>query len=314
MKQTLESVLENLGLQFYTLTRPNAIFALEGQSMEQAQRSRTLEIPAVMRALHQTMDGDPKILNDPIAPRLLDPDDERRWLEPLLNHTFAKQLRARFVLRSRYAEDCLAEAVQLGVRQYLILGAGLDTFAYRQSAPSNSLRIYEVDHPITQDWKRDRLRAANIAIPSNLTFVPIDFEKTSLVRGLEAAGFAVNAPTFCSCLGVLQYLTSDAIDATLRFVLSLPPSSEIVLSFVLPQEALSGSEAEMVAIAAQRAAEVGEPWLSRLHADQLSSKLRVLGFSQISHLTPHKAHERYFRNRYDGLKGREGEQLMRAIV
>jgi methyltransferase (TIGR00027 family) len=282
--------------------------------MEQAQRSRTLEIPAVMRALHQTVDGDPKILNDPIAPRLLDPDDDRPWLEPMLKHPFAKQLRAGFVLRSRYAEDCLAEAVQRGVRQYLILGAGLDTFAYRQPAPLGSLRIYEVDHPITQDWKRDRLRAANIAIPSYLTFVPIDFEKTSLAAGLEAAGFAFDAPTFCSCLGVLQYLTADAIDATLRFVLSLPPSSEIVLSFVLPQEALSGSEAEMIAIATQRAAEVGEPWLSRFHADQLSSKLRELGFSRITHLRPDEARERYFRGRRDGLKERQGEQLMRAVV
>jgi methyltransferase (TIGR00027 family) len=282
--------------------------------MEQAQRSRTLEIPAVMRALHQTVDGDPKILNDPIAPRLLDPDDDRQWLEPMLKHPFAKQLRAGFVLRSRYAEDCLAEAIQRGVRQYLILGAGLDTFAYRQPAPLESLRIYEVDHPVTQDWKRDRLRAANVAIPSNLTFVPIDFEKTSLADGLETVGFAFDEPTFCSCLGVTQYLTSDAIDATLRFVLSLPPSSEIVLSFVLPQESLSGSEAEMIAIATQRAAEVGEPWLSRLHPDQLSSKLRALGFPRIAHLTPDQARERYFRSRRDGLKERQGEQLMRAVV
>jgi methyltransferase (TIGR00027 family) len=282
--------------------------------MEQAQRSRTIEIPAVMRALHQSVDGDPKILNDPIAPRLLDPDDDRQWLEPMLKHPFAKQLRAGFVLRSRYAEDCLAEAVQRGVHQYLILGAGLDTFAYRQPAPLDSLRIYEVDHPVTQDWKRGRLRAANVAIPSNLTFVPIDFEKTSLAEGLAAAGFAFEAPTFCSCLGVTQYLTSDAIDATLRFVLSMPPSSEIVLSFVLPQVALSGSEAEMVALAAQRAAEVGEPWLSRLYPDQLSSKLRVLGFPRITHLTLDQARERYFRDRHDGLKERQGEQLMRAVV
>jgi methyltransferase (TIGR00027 family) len=282
--------------------------------MEQAQRSRTLEIPAVMRALHQTVDGDPKILNDPIAPRLLDPDDDRQWLEPMLKHPFAKQLRAGFLLRSRYAEDCLAEAVQRGVRQYLILGAGLDTFAYRQPAPLDSLHIFEVDHPITQDWKRDRLRAANIAVPSNLTFVPIDFEKTSLAEGLEDAGFAFDAPTFCSCLGVLQYLTSDAIDATLRFILSLPTSSEIVLSFVLPQEALSGSEAELVALAAQRASEVGEPWLSRLHPDQLNSKLRALSFSRITHLKPDEAKERYFMNRRDGLQGRQGEQLMRAVV
>ena len=179
---------------------------IEVGGLEQAQRSRTLEIPAVMRALHQTVDDDPKILNDPIAPRLLDPHDDRHWLEPLLNHPFAKQLRGGFVLRSRYAEDCLAEAAARGVRQYLILGAGLDTFAYRQPAPLNSLSIYEVNHPITQEWKRDRLKAANIAIPANLTFAPIDFEKTSLAAGLEAAGFAFDAPTLMPGSAAVSYL------------------------------------------------------------------------------------------------------------
>lgn len=282
--------------------------------MEQAQRSRTLEIPAIMRALHQTVDGDPKILTDPIAPRLLDPDDDRKWLAPLLNHPFAKQLRAGFVLRSRYAEDCLAEAAQRGVGQYVILGAGLDTFAYRQPPWGGQLRIFEVDQPLTQDWKRSRLTAANIEIPSNLTFAPIDFEKMSLADGLKASSFAFNVPTFCSCLGVTQYLTSDAIDDTLRFVLSLPASSEIVFSFVVPQEALSGIEADLAALAAQRAAEVGEPWLTRLSPDQFAAKLRALGFTQIAHLTPAETRKRYFSNRRDGLMERLGEQLMRAVV
>jgi methyltransferase (TIGR00027 family) len=282
--------------------------------MEQSQRSRTLEIPAVMRALHQSVDGDPKILADPIAPRLLNPDDDRRWLAPLLNHPFAKQLRAGFVLRSRYAEDCLAEAVRRGVRQYAILGAGLDTFAYRQPEWSEPLRIFEVDHPVTQDWKRDRLKATNLTIPTNVTFVPVDFEKTSIAAGLANSAFAFDVPTFCSCLGVTQYLTSDAIDETCRFVLSLPPSSEIVFSFVVPPDVLSGPEAGLVAIAAQRAAAMGEPWLTRLYPDQFKSKLRALGFSAATHLTPAETRERYFKNRRDGLRERLGEQLMRAVV
>jgi methyltransferase (TIGR00027 family) len=282
--------------------------------MKRAQRSRTAEIPAIMRTLHQTADGDPKILADPIAPRLLDPDDDRQWLSPMLNHPFAKQLRAGFVMRSRYAEDCLAEAVRRGIQQYLILGAGLDTFAYRQPSWGGKLRIFEVDHPVTQDWKRDRLGAASVALPSNLTFVPIDFEKWSLAEGLPASSFAFDGPTFCSCLGVTQYLTSDAIDATLRFILSLPSSSEIVFSFVLPQESLSGPESELVAIAAQRSAEFGEPWLTRLHPNQFKSKLQTLGFSQIFHLSPEETRERYFKNRGDGLRERLGERLMRAVV
>lgn len=267
-----------------------------------------------MRALHQTVDGEPKILTDPIAPRLLDPDDDRQWFTAMLNHPFAKHLRAGFVLRSRYAEDCLAEAVPRGIGQYVILGAGLDTFAYRQPSWGERLRIFEVDHPLTQDWKRTRLTAANIDVPSNLTFVPIDFEKMSLADGLKASSFAPDALTFCSCLGVTQYLTADAIDDTLRFILSLPTSSEIVFSFVVPQEALSGIEADLAALSARRAAEFGEPWLTRLRPDQFAAKLRALGFTQIAHLTPDETRKRYFSNRSDGLRERMGEQLMRAVV
>ncbi|HWW85398.1 MAG TPA: class I SAM-dependent methyltransferase, partial [Vicinamibacterales bacterium] len=278
------------------------------------RRSRTVEIPAIMRALHQTIDHDPKILTDPVAPRLIGGDDDHRWLAPLLDHPFAKQWRAGFALRARYAEDCLAEGVRRGVKQYIILGAGLDTFAYRQPSWGSSLRIYEVDDPITQQWKGDRLRVADVAIPSNLTFVSIDFERISIPGALERTGFAFDAKTLCSWMGVTQYLTLHAVDATFQFVRSLPRSSEIVFSFILPQDAVSGMEAEALAIAAQRAAEVEEPWLSRFHADDLGVTLRTMGFSQIIHLTPEEAHERYFRNRHDGLTERRGEQLMRAIV
>lgn len=282
--------------------------------MEQAERSRTIEIPAIMRALHQTLDDDPKILSDPIAHRLIDLDDNQQWLVPLLNHSFAKQWRAGFALRARYAEDCLAEIVHRGARQYVILGAGLDSFAYRQPPWASSLRIYEVDHPITQQWKRDRLRAAAIAIPSNLIFVPIDFERATIPDAFRATGFSFASHTFCSWMGVTQYLTPEALESTFRFVLSLTPSSEIVLSFILPQEELSGVEAEALAIAARRAAEVGEPWVARFGAGELAAKLRLMGFSQIVHLTPEEAGWRYFRDRRDGLRERRGEQLMRAIV
>ena len=282
--------------------------------MGPTQRSRTFEIPAIMRALHQTVDEDPKILTDPIAPRLIDADDDRRWLAPILSHPFAKQWRGGFALRARYVEDCLSERVQSRVSQYVVLGAGLDSFAYRQPRWASSLRIYEVDHPITQQWKRHRLKTAGIAIPSNLTFVSTDFESTSLSNTLRTAGFAFDTLTLCSCIGVTQYLTLDALEATFRFVLSLPLSSEIVFSFILPQAEISGVEAEALLLAAQRAAEIGEPWLARFRAEDLAMKLRSMGFSQIVHLTPEEAARRYFRDRRDGLKERRGEQLMRAIV
>ena len=282
--------------------------------MEPKRRSRTLELPAILRALHQTLDDDPKILTDPVASRLIDAKDDRQWLKPILDHPFAKQWRAGFALRARYAEDCLAEGVQRGVRQYIVLGAGLDTFAYRQSPWASALRIYEVDHPSSQEWKRERMKTANVAVPGNMTFVPIDFERTSLQDALRGAEFAFDAETLCSCMGVTQYLTTAALEATLRFTLSLPRRSEIVFSFLIPQRELSGIEAEAVALAAQRAAEIGEPWLTRLNAQELAAKLRAMGFSQVIHLPPEEADSRYFSDRRDGLRARRGEQLMRAIV
>ena len=150
--------------------------------MKQTMPSRTGELTAVMRAIHQTADEEPKILADSIAPRLVDTvgeDDE--WLTAILSHPFAKQWRAGFLIRNRYAEDCLAECVERGLQQYAILGAGLDTFAFRQPRWARSLCTYEIDHPATQRWKCDRLAAASIAIPSNVKFVSIDFERTSLV-------------------------------------------------------------------------------------------------------------------------------------
>jgi len=158
------------------------------------------------------------------------------------------------------------------------------------------------------------LQAADIAIPSNLRFVPIDFERASIRDSLSATDFALADQTLCSWMGVTQYLTSGALDATFRFVLSLAPSSEIVFSFILPQNVVSGVEAEALAVAAQRAAEAGEPWLTRIDPSTLAVRLRALGFSRVIHLTPQDAHERYFQNRQDGLCERHGEQLMRAIV
>lgn len=283
--------------------------------MDQSKPSRTSDIPAIMRALHQTRDGEPKILADPVASKLidlnaLDPD----WIGTILNHPFAPQWRAGFAIRSRYTEDCLAEAVAGGVRQYLILGAGLDTFCYRQPAWARAIHIFEIDHPATQTSKRELLAKIDVAPPPNLTFTAIDFETTPLREALRATIFEFDKKTFCSWLGVAQYLTGEAIRATLNFVLSAPAGSEIVLSFVLPQSALSGLEADAMMTAAARSAEAGEPWISRFHPGEIELLLRRMGFSKVVHLSPEEAHERYLRDRTDGLAGRRGEQLIRAIV
>ena len=183
------------------------------------------------RALHRILDDEPKILDDSIAARLLG-DEFDRYRMLVRFFPFSALIRANFIMHSRYAEDCLAESLRDGVGQYVLLGAGLDTFAYRQPEWASSLRIFEVDYPATQNWKRGRLTAANIPIPTNVTLVPVDFERISLQEGLgAAAGLNYQVPTFFSSLGVTQYLTAGAFDRALKFVLSLPLRSEIVFSF-----------------------------------------------------------------------------------
>src|SRR5271169_1270262 len=159
--------------------------------MQEGKFSKTARRVAIRRAAHQLLDH-PRVLDDPLALRIIGSDaEEELRSNPKEDHAFSRAFRAFMAARSRYAEDELAGAVGRGVRQYVVLGAGLDTFAYRN--PYQSLRVFEVDHPATQAWKREQLQAADIAIPSSLTFVPIDFERQTLADGLGQCGFDTGA-------------------------------------------------------------------------------------------------------------------------
>jgi methyltransferase (TIGR00027 family) len=228
----------------------------------------TAEAVAIQQALHQTLDAEPKIIDDPISSRLIDPTGETyktvtAYFEST-GRSVRSPFRAVFIMRSRYTEDCLAESVALCVRQYVILGAGLDTFAYRQPGWASVLHIFEVDHHASQEWKRECLEAAKVKIPGNLTFAPIDFEITSLRDGLSTAGFDFRAPSFFSLLGVTQYLSAEAIESIFAFVRSLPRGSEIVFEIIVPDDLMPAEEASVFAAAASMSAERGEPWLTRL--------------------------------------------------
>jgi methyltransferase (TIGR00027 family) len=286
--------------------------------VEHKGRSVTAEGVAIQRALHQTLDAAPKILDDPIAPLLLDLDSGSSKASiagiESMTRPVKSPFRAVFIMRSRYTEDCLAESLVRGVRQYVILGAGLDTFAYRQPAWGNSLRIYEVDHPATQEWKRERLEGAKVSIPGNLIFAPIDFETTSLREGLSTAGFDSCTPSFFSLLGVSQYLTAEAVESIFGFVRSLPQGTELVFEFIVPDDLMPADEASVFGAIASFAADRGEPWLTRLRPEELKSRLTALGFSQVYHLSPQAANERYFQGRRDELAAWSGAQMMRAIV
>jgi methyltransferase (TIGR00027 family) len=270
--------------------------------------SRTALGVAALRAVHQIMDGEPKILDDPIAALLLD-DDGRQIFEAkpaLVRDPDVVAMRSRVVLRSRFAEERLAEAVHRGVCQCVILGAGFDTFAYRQPDWARGLRIFEVDHHATQAEKRRRLQKAGVALPPNLEFVAIDFESVSLGEGLRASRLDFSQPTFFSCLGVLVYLTREAVDAIFALVAGFPVGSEIAFTFST-RDAGASSLSDKVKL-------LGEPWRTHFEPDALMRDLRALGFSKISFLTTDEAEQTYFQDRNDGLHAPRNARIAAAVV
>jgi len=258
---------------------------------------------AYMRAAHQLFDSPPRILEDPVAVLLLGPtalqrihDSADRYRTP-----DACALRAHIVLRSRFAEDRLAAAVLRGVTQYIILGAGFDTFAFRQPAWAQALKIIEVDHFGTQVVKRSKLTTAGLAMPKNVDFANIDFEHESLRDGLLRYGVSLNEPTFFSWLGVTMYLKEDAIDAVLQSAAAFPAGSEIVLTFAQPPEPVGGAASDSLSILAKRVASVSEPFVSYFEPDAFEAKLRCAGFSKVEFLSPAEAEALYFRQRPEDL-------------
>ena len=254
--------------------------------------SRTALGTACMRAAHQLLDAPPRILEDPVALKLLGPAAARRITEGVDGYQTPERrgLRAHVVLRSRYAEDRLAAAVRRGVTQYVILGAGFDTFALRQPEWAGPLRIVEVDHAGTQGTKIAMLAAAGLAMPANAGFAGIDLERESLRDGLRRHQFPLSEPTFFSWLGVTMYLNEGAIDAVLKSVAAFPAGSEIVLTFAQPP-------GDSPSPFQRRAASVGEPWVSYFTPAALEAKLRGAGFGRVEFLAPEEAEARYFRPR-----------------
>jgi methyltransferase (TIGR00027 family) len=285
--------------------------------MEENCPSKTALRVALRRAAHQLLD-EPKIFDDPLAVRLLGLDGagaaSEHGQEWLAETPLARVLRASLAARSRYVEDEFRVARKQGVGQLVILGAGLDTFAYRNSDLDNSLQVFEVDHPATQQWKHKRLEEANIPVPPNLTFAPIDFETQTLRDGLEKARFAFDKRTSFSWLGVSMYLSSSAIEATLRFVASLPAGSSIVFDYMIAPSMLSSNAQKVFDGLAQRVASAGEPFQTFFEPLLLERNLREMGFGQIEDMTPEKMDARYFKGRTDGLRVGKLSHIMHARV
>jgi len=255
------------------------------------------------RAAHQLFDR-PLVLVDPLACHILGPQLQHRIVADRAVHeeSGSRHLRALLVARSRYAEDALAATN--GVRQYVVLGAGLDTSALRGADPT--LRIFEVDHPATQAAKQMFIERAQIVIPPNVVFIAVDFETESLEAGLARSGFDAAAPAFFSWLGVTPYLTRDAILTTLRFVGALRSGTEIVFDFAVPSSAASPMAAKVGSIA--------EPWCTFFEPDELIAVARSLGFSRANVVNHEALNRLYFDGRDDGLRLRTTGQLMHARV
>jgi methyltransferase (TIGR00027 family) len=247
---------------------------------------------AYLRAAHQLLDAQPLLFDDPVALPLLGSKAIKLIQNTADNYRIPEMLalRAHVVLRSRFTEDRLAAAVSRGITQYVILGAGFDTFAIRQPQWAKNLNIIEVDHAGTQTMKHSHIAAAGLAMPGNVVFADIDFENESLHGGLLRYGVSMKEPSFFSWLGVTMYLKEDAIDAVLRSVAMFPSGSEIVLTFLTQS---SGPPSSL----SQRVANLGEPWVSCFEPDALEAKLLGAGFSKVEFLTPEEVETRYFRQR-----------------
>jgi|SRR5690348_169710 len=269
---------------------------------------------AILRAVHELYDEPPKILNDPVVPLLVDHavlqqvTSNTQWM----NDRLVAALRSHIVLRSRYAEDCLREAVDDGVQQCVILGSGFDTFAYRQPAWASALRIFEVDHPASQRAKLERLTASKIPVPSNVEFVSGDFETASLPEILQASSLDFAGPAFFSCLGVLVYLDPGSTKTIFRLAGSFPKRSELVFSF--SQGNRAGAAPGGIAALEKEAAALGEPWRAYYDPDALCRELLEAGFSSAIPLSPEEASRVYYRSNGDGLPPPRRTSIIRAIV
>jgi len=282
--------------------------------MQEGKFSKTAYGVAMRRAAHQLFD-DPRILDDPLALQIVGERaaDALRAKPREAGNSVARAFRTFMAARSRYAEDQIAFAVRHGVDQCVILGAGLDTFAYRN--PHSALRVFEVDHPTTQAWKRERLRAASIPIPPSLTFVAIDFERQTLAAGLEQAGFKLNAPVLFSWLGVIPYLTREACLVTFSFVTKRPAGSGIVFDFAIHCDLLNLRQKLALYAVSKRVAAAGEPFQLFFDPTKLALELNDMGFARTETLSGAQINARYFDHRADGLRVSGGlGQLMTAWV
>jgi methyltransferase (TIGR00027 family) len=275
--------------------------------------SRTALRVAILRAAHQLLD-EPIVFEDPMALPILGKELSQSVQEDpfQFNDLMQRGLRAAAIVRARVAEDGLGQAVESGVLQYVVLGAGLDTFAYRNPYRARGLRVFEVDHPSTQLWKKKLLDEAGIPLPAELNFAAADFEKTTLQDSLVEAGFRMDQPACFSWLGVSHYLTEQAIFNSLQFVGALPPGTSIAFDFRVLPELLNPIDRVFTEFLAQHFASMGESWQSAFEPAALQTALLKMGFESATEITSAELNSRYLSRRKDGLRVGGGFRMMQA--
>jgi methyltransferase (TIGR00027 family) len=269
---------------------------------------------ALWRAMHVQVDPPPHVLEDEIGLRLAAPPDgwrRRGDMDP----EGTRRYRASIVVRARFVEDLVADQADHGVGQYVILGAGLDTFAQRRPELADRLRVFEVDQPGPQSWKRQRLIELGYGIPDRLRLVPVDFEADgSWWEGLSAEGFDADAPAVVASTGVSMYLTKDANAATLRRLASFAQGSTLVMTFQPPLELLEEDDRQGRLAVEKGAKAAGTPFLSFFAPAEILDMAREAGFAEARHVSAAMLNDRYFAGRSDGLRTSNGEELLVATT
>jgi len=255
----------------------------------------------------------PRVFDDPLAVPILGAEGRRELEERLAYADAGAALRAFVAVRSRLAEDALAERVAHGVRQYVVLGAGLDTFAHRNPHAEAGLRVFEVDHPATQGWKRERLAETALPPPPLLAFAPVDFERTTALEGLARAGLRFDRPAAVSWLGVVPYLEREVVLETLRsLAAALPSGTQVVFDYGVPPAAMSASTRARYERLASRVAAAGERFQTFFEPAELARELAAAGFAGVEDWGAGALNARFFAGRADGLLLAEAGHIVRA--
>ncbi|HEX3461661.1 MAG TPA: class I SAM-dependent methyltransferase [Acidimicrobiales bacterium] len=274
----------------------------------------TAERVALWRAMHVQVDPPPHVLEDEIGLLLAGPDDGWR-LRPDMDPVGTSRFRAAIVARARFIEDLVTEQADQGVAQYVILGAGLDTFAQRRPEIAARLRVFEVDQPGPQAWKRRRLVELGFGVPDWLRLVPVDFEAGgSWWEELATAGFDPGLPAVVVSTGVSMYLTKEANAAALRQMAGLAPASTLAMTFLLPSELLDEADRAGFQMAERGARTSGTPFISFYTPEEMLAEAHDAGFRKARHVSGTWLAERYFADRTDGLRPSSGEDLLVATL